>query len=262
MNWDVNRTVTVRAAWHYLRYVDENNAVTNTIQPDGLTYTQAATARAQRILGNSGEYVYVDTNFTTGVLRPARSDQYEVGAKATVGQALLSAAWFRINRENFYDRVNADGTHTFADDGREVHDGVEFTVNGGVAPRVRVLGGVTLFDATVKHAANTAILGKEPAHVSEQMVKAYAEYDVPFLNGLTVTGGAYFTGSFFADATNLQKLPGVWLGDVGARFATRLGGRPLVLRLTMNNVANASYWLSGNWVGDPRRVAFSAQTQC
>lgn len=73
-----------------------------------------------------------------------------------------------------------------------------------------------------------------------------------------MTGGANFMGSSFADATKLQRLPGVWIGDLGA---TTVGSRPIVLRLHDNDVADRSHWLSGNLKGDLRRVAFSISTQ-
>ena len=72
-----------------------------------------------------------------------------------------------------------------------------------------------------------------------------------------VTGGVYFMGSSFADATNLRRLPGVWIGKFGA---ARVARRPTVLRLHDNNGANESYWLSGQFTGDLRRVAFSLLT--
>jgi hypothetical protein len=72
-----------------------------------------------------------------------------------------------------------------------------------------------------------------------------------------VTGRTHFLGSLLLDATNLQRLPGVWVGDFDA---TGVGRRAMVLRPNDNNVANKSYWLSGHFTGDPRRIAFSLLT--
>ena len=49
--------------------------------------------------------------------------------------------------------------------------------------------------------------------------------------------------------------------DVGLRYATKVSGKPLTLRLNVSNVANKSYWLNAYYVGAPRTVAFSAQMQ-
>jgi hypothetical protein len=73
-----------------------------------------------------------------------------------------------------------------------------------------------------------------------------------------MTGVVYFMGSSFADATNLLRLPGAWIGKFGA---ASVGSRPTVLRLHDNNSANESDWLSGTFTGDLRRVAFSLLTQ-
>ena len=38
-------------------------------------------------------------------------------------------------------------------------------------------------------------------------------------------------------------------------------GRPVTLRLNVNNVANRNYWLNSYYLGNPRNVALSAQMQ-
>ena len=42
---------------------------------------------------------------------------------------------------------------------------------------------------------------------------------------------------------------------------TKVTGRPVTLRLNVNNVANRDYWLNSYYLGSPRSVALSAQMQ-
>ena len=60
-----------------------------------------------------------------------------------------------------------------------------------------------------------------------------------------------------------MKLPAWTTVDVGARYATRFGAQPVVLRATVTNLANRAYfesiWGAGRVnVGAPRAVRLSA----
>ena len=88
---------------------------------------------------------------------------------------------------------------------------------------------------------------------------------MPLLAGLTVSGRVVATSSQYLDAANQQKIPAWSILDVGARYATKMEGRPLVLRLTVNNLFDKRYW-SGSFsdsysmatLGAPRTVTASA----
>jgi iron complex outermembrane recepter protein len=211
------------------------------------------------IVPNSGTIVYTNAG---QILKPVVDQQYEVGAKATLGGVLLTAALFDINKANQFALNNGNGTYTDVQDGREIHKGVEVTATGRVLPDLIVVGGVTLFNAQVTSQANNPSLdGKRPMNVAEQMAKVYLEYDLPFVSGLTLTGGAYYTGSFYADAANTDLLPAVLIGDIGARYTTHIDKYPLTIRFDVANVANTAYWQSAGFLGDPRRISLSAETQ-
>ena len=196
------------------------------------------------------------------VLAPFTSYQYEVGAKATLGGALLTAALFHIDKA-LQDQINnADGTATFVQDGREVHDGFEFTVTGKATTNLTLFGGVTLLDAQIKRlAANPQWDGKVPPNVAEQMAKLYAEYAISAVPGLTLTGGVYYTGKMYADNMNTDTLPAVFTEDIGARYTMTFRGYPTTLRLNVTNLTNKSYWLDSYYTGDPLRIMFSAQVK-
>jgi iron complex outermembrane recepter protein len=210
------------------------------------------------IVPNTGALIYTNAG---QILQPIVSTQYEIGAKATVGEVFLTAALFQIEKANDYSKNNGNGTYTYFQDGKETHKGVELTATGTIVPGVRVVGGLTFFDAMVTQSSDWTLNNRKPGNVAEKMIKTYAEYDLPFVPGLTLTAGGYYTGAFYADALNSQVLPGVLIGDIGARYTTTVFSQNVTARLNVTNVANKSYWLNANYLGDPRRVAFSLEAR-
>ena len=201
-------------------------------------------------------------------LPPNKSKQYEVGAKATVGKMLLTAALFQIDKVNQYSITNPDGSLTAVQDGREVHKGVEFTATGKATDNLTLIGGFTLLQARITRSNVPGMDGKVPTGVSEQTAKLIAEYNIPRVPGLTLTGGVFYTGAFFggdtAPAQDLVKLPPVFTEDIGARYETKVVNTPLIFRLNVSNLTGKNYWISGGYtglgfVGDPRTVKLSTE---
>ena len=191
---------------------------------------------------------------------PLASKQYEIGAKATVGGMLLTAAWFNIDKGLQYYDITNPSRPLYVQDGRQVHKGLEVTASGKVSRQWAFYGGLTAFDATVKrNKQSPALEGKTPDNVARTLIKGYAEYEVPSVPGLVLTGGAYYTGKQWADLNNTVELPGFTTFDVGARYATQVGASTLTLRLNVTNAGDRSYWLSSFYLGAPRTVVASAQ---
>ncbi|VFR83295.1 Ferrichrome-iron receptor [plant metagenome] len=188
------------------------------------------------------------------IMAPMVSKQKEIGVKASVGGTLLTAALFDI--EKAYEFI--DGGNTYTQDGRQQHRGLELTASGKVSERVTVFGGLTWLDAKVKQ---SALDGKMPMNVSRTVAKLYSEYAFAEVPGLALTGGIYYTGKQWADDANTSRLPSFTTADVGLRYATKVSGKPLTLRLNVNNLADRNYWINSYYVGPPRSVAFSAQMQ-
>ncbi len=191
------------------------------------------------------------------ILAPQVSEQYEVGAKATVGETLFTLAFFNIDKPNNYK--NSLGYYT--QDGRQENNGMEFSVTGKVVPELTVVGGITLLDPKVKKTSVAANEGNAPTNVAKQLAKVYAEYDLDAVPGLALTGGAYYTGKQYADEANHESLPSFTTFDAGARYKTHVADNDVTFRLNVANLANKEYWLNSFYLGDPRTVQFSAQLE-
>ncbi len=188
------------------------------------------------------------------VMPPMVSKQKELGLKAELGGVLLSGALFDI--EKAYEFTDAG--NVYGQDGKQRHRGVEFTAVGKATDRWTVFGGVTLLTAKVEGGAND---GNAPLNVPKTVAKLYSEYALPQWPGLSLTGGIYHVGKQWANNTNTSRLPSYTTVDAGLRYATRVAGKPVSLRLTVSNLTGRDYWLNSYYLGAPRSVAFSAQMQ-
>lgn len=194
------------------------------------------------------------------VMPPLMSEQIEVGAKMTVGGTLLTAALFQIDKGLQYYDITNPAAPVYVQDGRQVHEGFEFTATGRVTDQLTVIGGLTLLDAKVKENRQSPQLeGKTPVNVAETVAKIYVEYDLPAVPGLTLIGGVFYTGDQQVDTINSYSLPSFTTGDIGARYTTEVATLPLTLRVNVSNITNEAYWMSTQYTGTPRTLSASAQ---
>ncbi|OCL99592.1 Ferrichrome receptor FcuA precursor [Aliarcobacter thereius] len=202
----------------------------------------------------------VGTNYSNAgeVLDPLVSKQYEIGAKYSLfdEKALLTASLFRIEKSNQYSD-NATPMPKYIQDGKQIHQGVEFIFSGKITDNLTLFGGGALMDIKIKEAEDKQIEGKKPTNAASKMAKLYAEYDIPMIKGLTISGGAYYTGEKYGDELNTDKIPSYTLYDAGLRYKTKLDKYPTTFLLNVSNITGEDYWASSNFLGDPRSVAFS-----
>ena len=90
--------------------------------------------------------------------------------------------------------------------------------------------------------ATAANRGNKPVGVPDIQANLWAEWDTPGLEGFTLTGGAIYTDRQFVDQANTQQLDSWTRIDAGARYATKIDGRPTTFRATVQNVFDREYW--------------------
>ncbi len=194
------------------------------------------------------------------VLSPLLSKQYEVGLKYDINpNLLLSTALFRIEKTNRYSDL-ATPIPRYVQDGLQVHNGVELVLTGKVTDNLTIMGGGTLMDIGVEKSNDPALEGKKPTNAASRMGKIYAEYALPWIPGLNLTGGIYYTGERYANVANTDKIPSYTLYDIGARYTTRVLDKALIVRLNVINLTGKNYWQDQYNLGVPRTIAFSVST--
>lgn len=129
-------------------------------------------------------------------------------------------------------------------------------MTGKATDDLTLVGGLTLLDADLEGGSND---GREPINVANVLAKLYAEYAVPPVAGLVLTGGAYYTGPQWADEANTDRLDAYTTFDAGLRYTPPAWDDQVTFRVNVTNLADEAYWRNGYYLGDPRTVAFSVQ---
>jgi len=250
---------------HQLTTAYDKNQLTPTLsliakpEPWISTYaTYSQSLEQGTVVPTTGAVIYTNAG---QVFAPMLGTEWDFGAKADVQGVLLTAALFRIEKALQVNETNTNGTHTLTQSGLQVNKGLELTATGNLWEGLRIYGGVTLINPRIEqNQANPASNGMRPQNVANRLIKMTAEYDIPFVPGLTLTGGVYHTGSQAVDILNTEFLPPFTTEDIGFRYRAKLpSGQEAVFRLNVNNLTDHRYWLSSNYLGTPRSVAMSAQ---
>jgi iron complex outermembrane recepter protein len=173
------------------------------------------------------------------VLAPYIAKQYEAGIKVDLGKFATTFSAFEISKPSG-EILNGRFSATAETQVR----GLEFNVFGELVPDVRVLGGVSLLDGTLTKTAIAANVGNTPIGVPNVQANIGAEWDLPWVRGLTLNGAVIYTGRQFVDAANRQPIPDWTRLDLGARYTTAINGRKTVFRANVQNVTGESYWSS------------------
>lgn len=193
------------------------------------------------------------------IFDPYVSKQYEVGAKYSISQnLLLSSALFRIEKANSYEEQTSSKP-ILTQDGLVIHQGLELTVTGKLTDNLTVVTGGTIMDLEIDKANSNE--GKKPTNTASQMAKLYAEYNIPMVQGLAVTGGAYWTGKSYRDAANTDVIPSYTVYDGGFRYKTKLDKYPTTYIVNVTNLTNKEYWRSSTSFGEPRNIALSMKVE-
>lgn len=264
---------TILGATHTRITAYSNNFATTTTTPRKTQYDKSLTSPSVSLIYKPVPWLTTYATYIEGLqsgsvapanainsgtaLAPQISEQYEIGAKASLGDTLVTLALFNIEKPNAYR--NSD--RLYVADGVQVNNGLEFSVTGKVTPQLTLVTGFTLLDPEVEKGATAANNGNDPINVARQLAKVYAEYDIASAPGFALTGGAFYTGKQYADEANNYTLPAFTTFDAGARYRLPLGDNSLTLRANVSNLTDKKYWLNTSYLGDPRTVAFSAQLE-
>ncbi|KAF1032052.1 MAG: Ferric-anguibactin receptor FatA [Burkholderia lata] len=170
---------------------------------------------------------------------PYKSKQVEVGAKWETDTFANTLSLFQITKPSM---LKDPATNLYSADGEQRNRGVEWNVFGQVVPRLRVLGGVAYTQALLTHTAGGAYDGNTAYGVPKWTANLGLEWDAPWVRGLTLSARAVATSAQCVNSTNTQRIPGWTRVDLGARYATQVAGKAVVLRGAVENVANRTFW--------------------
>lgn len=175
------------------------------------------------------------------IFPPFVSRQVEVGAKYDLGSFAFTASVFRIKQPAYETNTTS---RVFGPNGKRRNDGVELTMFGEPMEGFRLLGGVMYIDSELTNTVNGTFDGNRAPATPKYNVNLGAEWDVPGVNGLTLTGRGIYTGSQYLDQANSKSIDSSERFDVGARYAFKVDQKDITLRANVENVMNKYYWSS------------------
>lgn len=191
-------------------------------------------------------------------LSPYKSKQKEIGAKFNLNDDMLATiSLFELTKPS-----SGISGNTFGVFGEQRNRGIEATFAGEVTRGVRLLGGISYLDGDITKAVTPDLEGKQAIGVPDWQFNLGAEWDTPFVPGLTLTGRMIYTASTYVDAANTLSVPSWTRFDAGARYETKISGKPVTFRLNVENLFDKDYWGTATagylFVGSPRTYTLSA----
>nr|WP_255632138.1 TonB-dependent receptor [Xenophilus sp. Marseille-Q4582] len=194
---------------------------------------------------------------------PLPTKQIELGAKWDLGTWTNTLAVYQIKRPSTINVYTTPTRYSVDAEGEQTNRRVEWSTFGQVAKGVRVLGGVAFTDAELTRTARGVNQGNTPPAAPKWKINLGGEWDVPAVQGLTLTGTVIYNSAAWLNSANTQRAPAWTRLDLGARYATQAAGYPLTLRATLQNATNRGYW-DASWrdglaiLGAPRTFLLSA----
>ena len=175
------------------------------------------------------------------IFPPFISRQVEVGAKYDLGSFAFTGSVFRIKQPAY--EINTT-SRVFGPNGKRENNGVELTMFGEPLKGFRLLGGVMYIDSELKNTTGGTFDGNRAPATPEYNVNVEAEWDVPTVQGLTLTGRGIYTSSQYLDQANTKDIDSSERFDVGARYAFKVDQKTVTLRANVENVMDKRYWSS------------------
>ncbi|WP_165491634.1 TonB-dependent receptor [Stutzerimonas kirkiae] len=213
---------------------------------------------------SAGQYVG-DTYANAGdTLEPYQTKQVEAGVKWDAGHFANTLSLYQITKPSAISVYTAGVTlPELKGDGEQRNRGLEWNVFGQLTPQVRLLGGIAYLQGKLVSTAGGNNDGNDAPAVPRWTGNLGAEWDIPWLAGLTLDARVTYTDSQYLDPANDLELPSWKRFDAGARYTTRIAGKAVVFRGSVLNLADSNYW-SGRFndgiatMGAPRTVKLSA----
>ena len=207
---------------------------------------------------------YTNNGETMG---PVKSKQNEIGVKYQNAGMMTTLSYFDIDEANRYDINSNDPNHplTKVDDGKNRYKGVELTVNGKLADKWTVTGGLLYLDAEREKTKNGTKDGWFVNGASEWSGVLGLEYKPD--DSLGIVGRAVWNDKAYIDSRSSSgktEIPSYVTFDLGVNYKTKINTVPVKLSAMCYNVADKDYWMgrgSSTTIGlsMPRTFMLSAQ---
>jgi iron complex outermembrane recepter protein len=172
---------------------------------------------------------------------------------------MITAAYFDIDRASSY----LNPSNLFVRDGRANYKGYEFSAMGEITRDLSIAISAISLDA-IQESGAAAVVGKQIENTAETTGSVFLEYRLPFVSGLRISAGAFYTSERAVNAANTAFIPGYTTYDLGASYSTDIGERQITFRVNGENITGKRYWAATGaslvQQGTPSSVRFTVST--
>jgi iron complex outermembrane receptor protein len=220
------------------------------------------------------------TDNGTQFLSPFFTRQAEVGAKySPASRILISADYFHMRAPFFYPKaITAPDTfcsasefigpidQCFESEGRETHDGFEFSAEGKAASWLRLNASAAGIHAISTDTGTPSYDNKQVINVPRLHTNVFADLTVPHIPGFHLMPGWSFVTRKDATRDDTVSVPSVNLFNLGASYKPGGEKSRVTVHVYANNVANKRYWSDTGsnggdtflWLGAPTTIRLAA----
>ena len=185
------------------------------------------------------------------ILAPTVSRQIEAGVKYDWRRISFAAAVFQTRQAYQYAKPDSAGDFTYVQQGQQKNTGLELSANGWATERLQIATSVAAIRARVNGSGTPQYEGHQTINVPKLRASVYADYALPWVNGLAVLGGVQYSASKNANRTGNVEVGDYALVNIGSRYTTKVEGYETVLRLSVDNLFDKRYWRdAGEYMGD------------
>ncbi len=184
-------------------------------------------------------------------LAPTTSRQIEAGVKYDWRRISFAAAVFQMRQAYQYAKPDGAGNFTYVQQGQQKNTGLELSANGWATDRLQIASSVAAIRARVTGSGTPDYEGHQAINVPVLRASVYADYALPWVNGLAVLGGVQYSAKKYANRTGNVEVGDYAVVNVGSRYTTKLDGYETVFRLSVDNLFDKRYWRdAGEYMGD------------
>ncbi|PIB61227.1 TonB-dependent siderophore receptor [Pseudomonas sp. 2995-3] len=199
-------------------------------------------------LGGTAPWI---ANNSGDTLAPTVSRQIEAGVKYDWRRISFTAAVFQTRQAYQYAKPDGTGQFTYAQQGEQKNTGLELSANGWATDRLQIATSVAAIRARVTNSGTPDYEGHQAINVPKLRASLYADYALPWTNGLAVLGGVQYSAKKYADRTGNVQVGDYAVVNVGSRYTTKIDGYETVFRLSVDNLFDKRYWRdAGEYMGD------------
>lgn len=184
-------------------------------------------------------------------LAPTVSRQVEAGVKYDWRRISFAAAVFQTRQAYQYAKPDNAGGFTYVQQGQQKNTGLELSANGWATESLQIATSVAAIRARVSGSGTPQYEGHQTINVPKLRASVYADYALPWVNGLAVLGGVQYSASKNANRTGNVEVGDYALVNIGSRYTTKVDGYETVFRLSVDNLFDKRYWRdAGEYMGD------------